>query len=72
MFFYVKFIIRNDAKIAVATDSTRFDLKYATIPANAIPTKVGSIIELSAVIIPLMIKIVRDVYGINCRNLLRL
>lgn len=54
--------------IAVATDKTRFDLKYDTRPAKASPTRVGIIISESAVRIPLTIKILRDVYGMNCKN----
>lgn len=54
--------------MALSTDSTRFDLKYATIPASDIPTKVGINISDVEVNIPLTINILNDVYGINSRN----
>ena len=43
------------------TDRTRFDLKYATSPATAMPRVVGISISVDAVNIPLIISIVRDV-----------
>lgn len=47
--------------MAVSTDNTKFDLKYATIPANAIPTKVGINISWVEVNIPLTINMLNDV-----------
>lgn len=57
-------MVIKDANIPRNTDITRFPLVQEKIPATSIPIRVGINISFEDVNKPLIIKILKDVYGI--------
>lgn len=66
-----RFIVIKAANMPPKTERIKLFCTYATRLAVKIPIIVGSFIASGDVKTPLMISILRDVYGINVKNLLK-